>query len=194
MAKRKKLRKKVLCPTCDKFFVAQRAGRGLRKVQRCPFCNQDVLKPQSISELKTAAWQMFATYIKLRDSDDNGISAVCCTCGQRVAIGSKQCQAGHFLHGRTKGVLFSEMGVHVQCDVCNVHKGGNPDAYWPFMVRAYGWKNVGKLLIDQKRDQGAWTRDELQQIIRYYASRIVALPYGGLYEQRVENALLKWGK
>jgi hypothetical protein len=121
---------------------------------------------------KKMAWEQFASYIKLRDSRDGGITASCVTCGKQVKLGTRDCQAGHFLQGRTKGILFDERCVHVQCWACNVAKGGMSDVYWPFMYRKYGPQVIDELLEAQARNQGSWKPGELQEVYRTYQEKV----------------------
>lgn len=87
--------------------------------------------------LKKKAWKMFALYIKLRDANSDG-KCYCCTCDAEIEFDSQECNAGHFVAGRTNDVLFDEKITHSQCARCNLFKSGNQGKYVFFMKQHYG--------------------------------------------------------
>jgi hypothetical protein len=96
-----------------------------------------------LSKQKKKTWVAFSEYIRTRDCKEYGknhpsaeLMCECVTC-KRVYPYSKL-QAGHFIQGRTNGVLFDERGVHAQCVGCNMFKGGLIEDYYPFMLEKYG--------------------------------------------------------
>ena len=103
------------------------------------------MKNPSLKTMKTKAWKEFSRYIRLRDSDNNGIGQ-CCTCGARHHW--KELQAGHFIPGRCNSILFDERGCHAQCRRCNFNEGNGPE-YYPFMLKRYGQKVVDELRMNR---------------------------------------------
>ena len=102
------------------------------------------------------------------DADRDGI-CTCVTCGKRLAW--QAMDAGHFLGGRRKGILFEPRCVHAQCKQCNAI---NPfEKYWVWMEARYGRQTIDEL-ISQKwdRDENSWTRSELLAIIDDYTDRL----------------------
>lgn len=174
--KRKQLPKTVLCRHCDKRFLAQRRGSGLAKLQVCPFCKLENFPPMSISAWKAKCNSVFSEWIRRRHADSRGI-VECVTCGFRChwdardERGIPYMQAGHFLDGRSRGILFEERCVHPQCRTCNVVKHGNKDRYWPFMLERYGQAVIDEL-IRLKNQSGNWGRDELEAIFLLYQSKL----------------------
>ena len=66
-------------------------------------------KKTSVSAAKNAAWKEFSRYIRLRDcikTTGDTDAGICITCGKLIPYGNSQ--AGHFIAGRTNGVLFNE--------------------------------------------------------------------------------------
>ena len=55
-----------------------------------------------IKPLKTKLWKLFSLYVKLRCSK-NGVMTECYTCKVPLQIGTKNCQAGHWLPKGTYG-------------------------------------------------------------------------------------------
>ena len=99
-------------------------------------------KKPSISKLKKKLWQLFSIYIRTRNLDEKG-RTTCVTCGTKKHW--KEMQAGHFVPGRTNGILFDERGIHAQCKGCNIFKAGNLIEYYPFMLKNYGQSIVDDL-------------------------------------------------
>ena len=96
-------------------------------------------KRQTISTLKTKAWDLFSQYIRLRDClKTTGCASfgLCVTCGKRYHF--KLLQAGHFIAGRHNAGLFSEKGTHAQCYNCNVVLKGNTLEYRRRIIQMYG--------------------------------------------------------
>jgi hypothetical protein len=126
--------------------------------------------------MKKVAWALFSRYIKLRHSWQGKTSAdrycKCVTCGMVQTVDSANMHAGHFLDGRTKGILFHEYCVHPQCKKCNIMKHGNKDVYWPYMLKTYGQDVIDELLALKRRHQGSWTISELQDICDLYENKI----------------------
>jgi len=94
------------------------------------------------SYFKKKAWEAFSRYIRLKYADKEG-NVVCVTCGAIKPW--DQMQAGHFVPGRTGGILFDERGVHPQCVRCNIFLRGNLIEYYPFMLKTYGETIVNEL-------------------------------------------------
>lgn len=90
------------------------------------------------SSARQKAWDALSKLIRVRDAiytTGTTDEATCVTCGNRYPI--KQLQAGHYVPGRTNGILFDERGVHAQCARCN-HQGGAWPEYDEWMRSRYG--------------------------------------------------------
>ena len=88
--------------------------------------------------LKDKAWDLFALYIKMRDANGEGLCE-CVTCGKTLFFYEADCQAGHFVSGRSNAVLFDEKIVHTQCYSCNCGRYGEQAKYLLFMKRKFGY-------------------------------------------------------
>lgn len=77
---------------------------------------------------------------------------------QRAAE-KKERAAGH--------LRFTRFNIHLQCDVCNVYKSGNIEAYRAALVERYGEAAV--LALENNNTPHRWTVEELKEI------RLVAL-------------------
>ena len=96
---------------------------------------------ESKSLMKEKAWSAFSEFIRKRDSA--GGQSKCVTCGDWKPW--KEQQAGHFVPGRSNGVLFDERNTHVQCYACNVRKHGNLLPYYDFMEEKFGKEIIAEL-------------------------------------------------
>lgn len=108
-------------------------------------------KQHALKWYKDRAWKAFSSYIRTRDCLRTTMrtdAGTCCTCNRLFPY--KRLQAGHFIDGRNNAVLFSEQGVHAQCEECNLKppygKGGNPMMYWQFMLDYYGREVIDRLI------------------------------------------------
>ena len=178
---RKAVKKSILCEHCDRRFVPDNARL---KLQVCPYedCGKTTGGPKlDIPTAKSRAWREFADYIKLRDAEwtNKGgktiLACICVTCGDLIEYGSSDLHAGHWLGGRTKGVLFSPAGCHGQCRSCNYGmskpRSNVTDRYTAYMFEHYG-KDICKQLIEKKlKGAGSWTVVELETVREVYAKK-----------------------
>ena len=79
-------------------------------------------KPDSRKKLIATLDRWFSKFIRLRDSDRNGMCR-CVTCGKPDHW--KEMDAGHFISREKLPVRYDERNVHAQCKQCNRFKSGN---------------------------------------------------------------------
>ena len=120
------------------------------------------MRKKSVSSLKKKAWSAFSLYIRTKYADWRGYVS-CVTCGVTKPI--KEMQSGHFIGGRGNSILFEETNVHPQDYICNIRKHGNQLAYYRFMVKKYGEKEV-KRLERLSKTTHQFTIAELEKIIK----------------------------
>ena len=123
------------------------------------------LKKKSLSLLKRKAWKEFSLWIRLKDSDPDGFN-VCVTCGVRRYY--TELQAGHFLAGRTNGILFDERGVYPQCVRCNIFLRGNVEEYYPFMLEKHGQEVIDELKR-KKKQLLKYSREDYEDMIKKFS-------------------------
>jgi len=92
-------------------------------------------KKSNRQKIKSKAWKEFSRYIRLRDSDDNGI-ATCVTCNKKAHWSDMD--AGHGISGRNNSVLFHEDLCAAQCKACNIFKKGNYEVYALKLIEKHG--------------------------------------------------------
>ena len=100
-----------------------------------------------IGKLKKKLWTLFSEWIRRKDCDSNGCT-FCVTCmerGEKKYLHWTELQAGHFLAGRSNGIIFDERGVWPQCISCNIFKRGATEDYYPYMIRTQGQEVIDEL-------------------------------------------------
>ena len=121
----------------------------------------------SIPKLKGAAARDFQKAVRMEAADANGM-CICVTCGARKHY--KDMNAGHFVSGRSNGVLFVEENVHVQCVRCNKFLSGNQEAYTEFMLSTYGEETVDAIRAARHKTV-QFSRDDLLRMRAGYRDR-----------------------
>lgn len=84
----------------------------------------------------------------------------CISCGTKTAFAWHE---GHYRTTAAAGHLrFTRININLQCDVCNVYKSGNIEAYRAALVERYGEESVQALENDNTPHR--WTVEELKDI------------------------------
>jgi hypothetical protein len=113
----------------------------------------------------------FSIYIRLRDSDNDGICK-CVTCETRKPWRYMDC--GHFIKRQHMATRFKETNAHGQCKKCNYFEQGNDAKYEAFIIETYGEKEL--LLLQAGRYQ---TRKldafQMKQLEKYYKEKAINL-------------------
>lgn len=128
-----------------------------------------------LAKSKEKAWRAFSKYIRIRDAlltTGTTDYAICCTCGKEYPIA--KLQAGHYLPGRTNGILFDERGVHAQCVGCNMFGKGMQAEYHLYMLDKYG-AEVCEELARQKVSGCKIRNDEYDSLAVEYNRRAAAM-------------------
>lgn len=93
-------------------------------------------------------WKAFSEYIRIRDSDVNGICR-CITCG--FIAHWKRMDCGHGIPRQHKATKYHEHNNHAQCKRCNGFEGGKREIY--------------KLEVDRRYGEGTWYKLEVMSKI-----------------------------
>ena len=129
-------------------------------------------RPQkSLAVLIKELDEIFATFIKLRDTDSFGYGK-CITCGRRLHFKDGDC--GHGIVRMFMATRFDERNCYLQCQYCNRYEGGE--------VKAFA------VAVDQKHGQGTWeylqslskttvklTRPEVETMVIYYKDKVKSM-------------------
>lgn len=113
----------------------------------------------------------FSQYIRLRDSNDQGIG-YCCSCGK--AVHWKDADAGHYINRKWHSTRWDEKNVHLQCRACNRFDEGNLPGYGRFMQRRYGDDTIDYLLSIKRQSMG-FTDFDLDILLKDYRIKVKEL-------------------
>jgi hypothetical protein len=126
-------------------------------------------KPKSdLKKLEDKLWDIFSIFIRLRDSDEQGIGK-CFTCGKPIHWMKGDC--GHGIPRQHKSTKFNEINNHLQCKKCNGFEGGRQDLYKENMNKKYGPQTWEKMEVASKQTAN-WSAPLFQNNINYYTEKI----------------------
>jgi hypothetical protein len=127
-------------------------------------------KSKNITSAKRTADKWFSIYIRLRDSDSNGLSK-CITCDTTKEWREMDC--GHFMSRRFLSVRYDKRNANAQCQSCNQFGAGEQYRH-------------GKA-IDLKFGKG--TADELNKLSRKITklSKVEIMEVAQEYKQMAEE-------
>jgi hypothetical protein len=106
----------------------------------------------------------FSIFIRLRDSDDNGICR-CITCGTPHFW--KEMDCGHFVKRQHQGTRFNEKNCASQCKKCNWLLQGNDAVYEKKIIELYGQQTLD-LLKSSERATFKRSKMELDLLAKEY--------------------------
>ena len=146
-------------PDCVRVWIELESKKQWKKKKK-------VLKDelQTLPELLKLAQITFNKYVRLRDKDKP-----CVSCEK--PLGAKFDAGHYFSMGGHKAVTFDEDNVHGQCVTCNQHKHGNLLHYQIGIQKRIGADRLIELHA-RAYETKKWTREELNEIIKRYKSKI----------------------
>lgn len=136
----------------------------------CELQKKEKLLRKGISDLDALLWKRFAKYIKLRDSNPEGM-AYCISCPRHLHI--SEADAGHYYSREFPYLKFEEANVHLQCRICNRAMAGNPKGFKHGLVRKYDF-GILLWLEARKHKHRGWLRIDFAERILYY-DRIIPM-------------------
>ena len=126
-------------------------------------------KPKSPRALlKAKVWKACSEYVRKRDCDKNGFGK-CITCD--TSGHWKEFHAGHFISGRTNGILFDTRGIRLQCPGCNLYGNGKPIEYLIALEKEMGVtkaRNLRDQLMKKKNTVTTLSMDDLEKLLRKF--------------------------
>jgi hypothetical protein len=155
----KKMKKKI-CKLCGK-------KKTIPQGWTCKTCKRES-KP---SYWKEKAWELCSEFNRRKDADWQGYVA-CCTCGEVKHW--KDGDAGHFLAGRSNGILFEDKGIHFQCKKCNGPGKGEQYLYSLYMLKRYGQETIDEL-VKKKNSIVQFSISDYKDLITEYKVKIARL-------------------
>jgi len=121
--------------------------------------------------LKRKLDDIFSKYIRLRDSNENGIFR-CISCGKPVSW--KNGDNGHFVNRQHMSLRYSEVNCNAQCRHCNRFDEGNNIGYQRGLIEKYGDEIINELEIAKYRSNSI-SDVEARIMINYYKQEVAKL-------------------
>lgn len=140
------------------LFIDNEYFTGMETKKRKQY--KPISRPQAIKQADT----YFSHYIRLRDSNEQGIGR-CITCNKSVDWKNAHC--GHYISRRHFAVRYHLDNCHLQCEECNVHKGGNLEEYRKVLNHIFGHDKVEYLEI-MSRGARKYTMVDLEETAKDY--------------------------
>jgi hypothetical protein len=121
---------------------------------------------KSISKLKKELDKWFSLYIRLRSSNEYGITQ-CYTCSKAAHYKTGGMQCGHFQSRSYLATRFDEVNCQVQCVGCNMFKQGEQYKFALALDANYGEGTADELLYLAKTTIKI-SRADYEEKISYY--------------------------
>lgn len=128
------------------------------------------LKKRSIPVLQKQLDTIFSIFIRLRDSNEQGLIK-CCTCPKLGEF--KSMHAGHYISRRHLSIRWDERNVHGQCPKCNLFDQGSGPAYSRFMIAKYG-PEILDIMEFKRNNTCHMSAFEYEILIREYEGKVAA--------------------
>ena len=122
----------------------------------------------------------FSYFIRLRDSNDDGIGQ-CCTCKKYGQV--KYMDNGHYIGRQHQATRYSEKNCSLQCKKCNGLEEGFKVEHRRYLVELYSEKAV-LLLESSKRQTTKRSANDVKLIADYYKKETAKL--------LKEKGIIKW--
>lgn len=115
--------------------------------------------------------KVFSSYIRLRDSDENGYCR-CISCGT-IAFW-KQVDNGHFINRSHMSLRFNQTNCNGQCRKCNRFDESNSEGYRRGLIQKHGPDIIDKLYA-MKGEVCKISQVEYSIAIKYYSKEVERL-------------------
>lgn len=125
-------------------------------------------KITGISKLQKELDKYFSYFIRLRDSDSNGMCK-CFTCS-KVAHW-KELHCGHYISRRHLSTRWEEKNCNAQCPGCNLFNQGAGDQFALGLIRVYG-SDILEFLNIKKNNKMKLGRFEYEILIQEYKDKV----------------------
>jgi hypothetical protein len=118
---------------------------------------------KTLKKLHDKAWELWSKIVRIK------AKGVCFTCG--IQNDWKECNAGHFRHGKRD---FDSMNVNCQCVTCNKWKHGNLGIYAVNLIKKYGQEAVDDLIL-RSNQVDKYTIGDYELMIEKFKSELAEL-------------------
>jgi len=138
-------------------------------------------KAESVSKLTKKLDTVFSLFIRLRDTDANGIGR-CIDCGEIVEWSNLQC--GHFASRTKMSTRWDEQNCAGQKDGCNMFQQGRQFEFSIGLDERYG-AGTALRLITASREVRKYTSAELLELIEIYRGKVIELAASKAFEVKI---------
>ena len=161
--------KKQFCQTCWNI-VNKEQVKEKKKLKR-------EKKRESISSLTKELDRVFSLFIRMRDSNSEGIGQ-CITCDKVLHYKDGHC--GHFRSRKYMSTRWNPFNCNLQCPTCNLYNNGEEFIHGLKIDEKFG---QGTALDMYKRSQEIlkFSREDLKTLIEFYQNSVNAGVPRGIY-------------
>lgn len=170
---RSSIAKKILSETPPevKEEVRRYGDKQVKKMLHWKFKTKPKAKKSDRQKLIAKLDTVFSEFIRLRDSDNNGICK-CITCGEYKHW--REMDAGHFVTREKMGVRWDEKNVNAQCQSDNRFKSGKQYEHGLAIDKKYG-PGTASLLVVKGKGICNWQDFELEAMHTFYKNAVKEL-------------------
>ena len=134
-------------------------------------------KEKSLEDtLKKKLDTAFSQFIRLRDSDDQGVGC-CVTCGKPKVW--KYADCGHFIKRQHMATRYDEQNCNLQCKGCNAFEQGANERYRVAIDKKWGQGTSDRLEARKKnrtRFPAFWYKMEIERYEKLVKERLSNMP------------------
>lgn len=169
--------KQGICGMCGKYgpYQAKKTcsncywlGVRLKSVNK--MAAKEMATEEDLQDLIADADAVYSKWLRFSGTDKDG-TVSCYTCDLNMRWQNAQC--GHYVKRRNLFLRWDPRNTKIQCDGCNVHKGGN---YLEFTKRLEAERpGITQILMEEGHLVYKPTRDEIRSIISEYTIKFKLL-------------------
>lgn len=160
--------RKQFCQPCA-GIVKKELDKEKRKVKR-------EKKKESISALTKELDRIFSLFIRLRDSNSEGMGK-CITCDK---VGHyKEMHCGHFRSRKYLSTRWNPVNCNLQCPTCNLYNNGEEFIHGVNIDKKFG-KGTAMEMYKKSQEIVKYSKEDLKTLINYY-KEILDTKVSGIY-------------
>lgn len=150
-----------LCQPCSSI-IKKELDKEKRKVKR-------EKKKESISVLTKELDKVFSLYIRLRDSNSEGMGK-CITCDTPIHYKDGHC--GHFRSRKYLSTRWNPSNCNLQCPTCNLYNNGEEFIHGLKIDEKFG-QGVAMEMFELSKQIIKFTKEELKDMIQQYKDKLI---------------------
>jgi hypothetical protein len=160
--------KSSYCQPCWNIVNKEQAKDKRKKVRE--------KKRESVSMLTKELDRVFSLYIRLRDSNSDGVGK-CITCDKSGHYKDFHC--GHFRSRKYLSTRWNPFNCNMQCPTCNLYHNGEEFIHGIKIDKKFG-EGVAMEMFERSKEVIKHSREDLKTLIKYYQD-ILDAGMSGIY-------------